>query len=240
MKTKLYILLVMIFFITGCSCNYNPKIDGDDYLEETVLYADDSTEATYFNRKWEIAVDKDEYNIGIDEESDMTPVGTSYEYSLEGNTLTFNNTFSKSEYGNSTAASICYNRLAITNYSQSTVISTNSQVNCFDKYPTLIKVTINITVDRPVISNNADSINGSTYTWELNKESKNKAINLVLDDSASQENKSDNNTDNSNNSKRNNKKDYTMYIFSGILLVVLLIGYGIYKKVINKEDSMSD
>ena len=54
----------------------------------------------------------------------------------------------------------------------------------FDEYPLLEEVTVNIKTDYLVEENNADSVDGNTYTWVFNKDSK-KSIDIVIDTSKS-------------------------------------------------------
>ena len=54
----------------------------------------------------------------------------------------------------------------------------------FDEYKELDEVVINIKTNYLVLENNADRVNGNTYTWTFNKDSK-KSINIVIDTSES-------------------------------------------------------
>ena len=65
----------------------------------------------------------------------------------------------------------------------------------------------------------------------------NMIINNQEDDSQSQITPGNN----TNIESENKSKDYTLYIFCVILLIVLLLGYFIFKKIINKNnDEMDD
>ena len=239
MKKKILIISTLILFATGCNCEYNLNIENNVYKEEVILMGEDASEVYSFNKKWEIPVDKDEYNVGLDPQSDSIDSSDIYTYKLSGNNLTFSHNFTKNEYAKSSAVSNCYDMLTVSNYSDSIIISSSQNVKCFDRYPSLNNVTVNIKVDKKVTSNNADNLNGNTYTWQLNKNNvNNKSINLVL------ENKSTESDDSSNSSSNNvitkKEQDYTLYIFSGILLVIMLIGYFIFNKIKNKNDQMDD
>ena len=153
--------------------------------------------------------------------TDYSSLGDSYNYNFNNNRLTFSNEFNRDNYQNSTAVSACYKTLSIANYNGNTIISTNNRAECFDAYPSLSSLTINIIVDKKVTSNNADKVNGNTYTWNINRNNKNKGINLTFADK-------DNDKTTEEEAVEKNiviKKDYTMYIFAGILLVIVLIIY---------------
>ena len=235
MKKKIYFLLSLLLFTTGCSCEYNLKIENNTFKENINLISTDENDLNAFNRNWQIPIDKDEYNIGTDPDSENTISGKLYNQKLSGNNLQFNYDFSLSEFNKSSAISNCYNTFNVNNYGNRIIISTSQNAICFDKYPTLDTININITVDRTVKSSNADSINGKTYTWILTRSNHNKGINLVLE---KDQTNNDNLPSGSNNNINRRKKDYTMYILSGILLIVFLIGYIIYKKITSKDDSI--
>lgn len=236
---KIILLIVILLITTGCTCEYNLKIDNNKYSEEIIINAKTVSEKDNFSNNWEIPINKDDYDIGLDTESDDIDYSQIYNYRTSGNSLIFNYDFNRSEYNNSTAVYNCYNKLTATSQSGSTIISTSREVLCFDKYPNLTDVVINITVDRPVKSNNADSVSGNTYTWNINRNNaSNKPINLVL--GASENNDYVTPTPSSSNSSINTeeKKDYSTYILSAILLLLFLIGYAIYNKMKNKEDKI--
>lgn len=239
MKKRIFIMIIALLFATGCTCEYNLKIDGDTYKEQIKLVSTNQEEASLFNKDWEIPANKEQSNIGEDPSTTDLNINNIYKYNLLNNTLTFNYDFSQNKYQSSLAVAKCYNNLTVTNYENSIIISTPSKAICFDNYPSLDNVIVNITVDKKVISNNADSISGNVYTWKLNKNNaSNKSINLVLNNSDAKPSSGSSNNDNNPNQKQ--KKDYTMYIFCGILLIVLLVGYLIFNKIKNKEDAMDD
>ena len=140
----------MLLLLTGCTCEYNLTIDNNVYKEEINLTGENNEETSNINNKWKVPVDKDEYNKGGDPESNSYISGDIYEYKVTGNILKFNYDFTKSTYPNSSAVSNCYDKLTVLNYENSTVISTSSKATCFDEYPLLTSITVNIKVDKPV------------------------------------------------------------------------------------------
>ncbi len=236
MRKKIYILLVMLLFTTGCACRYDLTIDNDTYKESIILAASSDDEKDNLNRKWEIPVDKNNYYLG-DENIDETYTNYIYDYKVNSNNnLVFSHNFGRSDYLNSTAVSICYKTLSVSNYQETTVISTSNNAMCFDSYRNLSSLMVNITVSNKVISNNADKVNGNTYTWNINRNNaSDKSINMVFENKETTDSQ-DNQTDNivSKNEK------YTMYIFAGILLIIVLIIYFIFNNLKNKDDGMDD
>ena len=235
MKKKIYILIIILLLTTGCTCRYDLTINDNTYEESIRISASTSEEKNNLNKKWEIPFDKNNYYLG-DENIDSTYKNYTYKYAINNNNLTFTHNFSKSDYANSTAISVCYKTISLNNYNGSTIISTSNNVDCFETYPDLTSLVINITVDKEVTSNNADRVSGNTYTWNINRNNaKNKGINLtfVNDDGQKEETIP-------NNEKSIKKNDYTMYIFAGILLIIVLFVYFIFNNLKNNDNEMDD
>ena len=236
MKKRIVLLLIILLITTGCTCRYNLTITNNVYKESISITAENSTEITNLNQKWQIPVDKEEYDVGTDPSTKTIPVTNTYNYNFSGSNLKLNYDFTKNTYVNSTAVFNCYKTLNIENYASSIIISTSKSATCFEKYPTLTKLVVTVNVDKKVTSHNADSVSGSTYTWNINRDNyTNKAINLVLEN-----NDNDSKVTKPEEISTNPKKDYTMYIFAGILLIVMLAAYVIINGIKNKEDVMDD
>ena len=52
--------------MTGCSCEYNLKIEENTFKEEIKLIADDQAEVSLFNEKWEVSSNKNQNVPGGD------------------------------------------------------------------------------------------------------------------------------------------------------------------------------
>lgn len=236
---KKLLLLISILLLTGCTCEYNLNIDNLTYQEEIIIKGENEEEINNLNQEWEIPIDKEEYNIGGDEDTILSSNIDTYKYQFINNTLKFNYDFTKNSIINSSAISSCYNKITVVNYDNKTIISTSPKINCFSKYPNLTKLTVNIKTDKLVINHDADSVNGNVYTWNFTKStSSDKAINLTFEPLPNEQKP----TSSSSSIVPNNssKNDYTLYIFSAILLVVMLSGYFIFNKIKNKNDMDND
>ena len=241
MKKRILILITILLLTTGCTCEYNLTIKENTYKEEIIITGETKEEISNFNNKWQIPISKEEYNkISLESDTNGEYTGEIYNYNLSNNRLTFKYDFSKNQYINSTAVSNCYDMLTITNSNNRTIISTSSNTKCFENHPPLNNIKINIKVDKPVISNNADRINGNTYTWNIDKSNANeKSINLIIDN---QTNDNENNIQSTpNNNNINNNKtmldSYAIYIFLAILALIIYFGY---KWFINMKDKNND
>ena len=237
MKKKIYLLLFILLFTSGCSCQYNLKIEGNTYKETIYITGSNSEEIDSLNQKWSIPTNKENYYIG-DEDTDYASLDGIYDYSLNGNTLKFSHDFNRGVFANSTGASICYKSLSMTSYEGNAIISTSSVAECFNSYPNLNDVTINVTIDKKVTTHNADSVNGNTYTWKLNRSNyKNKSVNFMYENGKEEKESATENVDDTTKTK---KFDFTMIIFAGILLVLFLIVYAFITILKNKNDEMDD
>ena len=228
---------MILLLTTGCTCEYNLIIDGNNYKEEVIITAETSDEISSFNQKWEIPIDKDEYEkiSGFDNETEVD--SKIYKYKLSSNKLIFNNDFYLGNISKSTAVYNCYNKLTISNYNNTTIISTSPKANCYDKHPPLTRVKGNKKVDRDVISNNADSVNGNTYTWIITRENaESKAINMIVDNS-DEENDLPSSSINKNNTT-SKKNDYTIYIFLIVIVLIILIGYKWFKNFKERNNNI--
>lgn len=240
MKKRILLLILMLLLTTGCTCQYNLTIENNTYKEEIIIYGENNEETSNFNKKWEIPVNKEEYHLGGEAGVEKDVTGDVYKYNLSGNKLTFNYDFTRSDIIDSSAVSNCYNKLTIVDYEDTIVISTSSKAMCYNRYPTLNNLKINIKVDKPVISNNADNVNGNIYTWNITKDNADdKSINIILDNKKTVVDDEPKEEDNDEKNQIK-KRDYTLYIFLGILLIVVLIAYLIFNKIRNHNNQMDD
>ncbi len=235
MKKRILLTIILLLLTTGCTCEYNLIIDGNIYKEKITIIGETSEEIANFNNEWKVPIDKEEYdmNAGLDGNDEINT--NIYKYNLSGNKLNFNYDFNGNQFSKSTAVYNCYNKLTVTKYNNTTIISTSSNIDCFNKYPNLNTLKINIKVDREVISNNADSVSGNTYTWNFDKYNPGKkGINLVLENKE-EENKP---SSSSNNNKDNKNNSYVLYIFLIIIILIIFIGYKWFMKFKDKNNNI--
>ena len=109
MKKRILIIIIILLLTTGCTCEYNLTIDGNNYKEEVIIIAENQEEISSFETDWEIPIDKQDYQEiqGFDQENDTD--ANMYNYKKTNNKLIFNYDFTRSQLNNSTAVSNCYN-----------------------------------------------------------------------------------------------------------------------------------
>lgn len=239
MKKNKVLLVILLLSLTGCTCKYDLTIDGDNFKEAITIHATSNDEKNSFYNEWEIATDKEEYGIGLDDSDEALEsiVTSKYDYLIDNDNLIFNHTFNRINYSNSSAISNCFDTVTTKQYENTIIISTSEKVLCFEKYRDMTELTINITVDRPVISHNADNVNNNTYTWVMTNNSS-KGINIILENELIED--TTNSASQETDTKDQFKLDTDMYIFALILFAVLLIGYAIVRMVKNQDDDLSD
>jgi len=116
-----------------------------------------------------------------------------------------------------------------------------SNVNLVSQFVNNLEISIYVTYN--VVSHNADSVNGNTYTWIYNKDNLSKEINMtyskeeILNNDDSSINDLDNNNNN-NNVNNLNKNNYIGYIFLAIAgIVIIIIGVKFIHKI-RKNDAV--
>lgn len=259
MKKKI-ILLSAIFILTGCDINYNLVIDEQNFKESITIVEEEPT-------KWNSSIVdgsndtyKDEidwmlkYPIHVSKTANIDPYddtmmtsGVKYYQKEKINSkeeygVSLNTTGHLQELNDFRSLNYCYEFANIINNDYEYIISTSFKNHCFETYLLLDKVNINITTDMKVTSNNADHVRGNTYTWTITRGNyNNKSISLAMQ--SINEYKQDKNKEEiddkieKDNKKKSQENDYIMYIFYGILLLIVVIGYFIIKKIKNKNEN---
>ena len=146
------------------------------------------------------------------------------------------------------AAAFNIESIDLSEYDDKLIIATSTLLKCFDSFPPLNSLIISIETDKNVIDHNADTVYPGKYIWYFKRgNSTKKSINITLDNTTKKEapaesNNTDNNNINNNNEKKdnNNSINYTLYIFCGILLIVMLLAYYLFNKVKKKNEEIED
>lgn len=245
MKKSIIIIIIVLVFTTGCTCEYNLKINDNVYSETVKITAETNDETNQLNREWTVPIDKEKY---IEERRTNKIDFEKYDYELNNNILTFKHDFDIESIEKSSAVSNCYDKLTVQRYDDKLIIATSTLLKCFDSFPPLNSLIISIETDKNVIDHNADTVYPGKYIWYFKRgNSTKKPINITLDNATKKEaptesNNTDNNNINNNNEKKdnNNSINYTLYIFCGILLIVMLLAYYLFNKVKKKNEEIED
>ena len=173
-KTKLIIMLLVLFLLTGCcDVNYNLSIDNKVMKEEIDISSTTTKEtakafAKLYSVKQSAYYDMDSNNtLYYDKEQKIIDGSNHIIYTYE---------YENANLQKSKAINTCYNRAQIIKNDDYIIIKTNTNNACMykDGEKKINNLTINIKTDLNVKENNADIKKGNTYIWKLDKNNYNK------------------------------------------------------------------
>lgn len=199
---KILLLITLVLLLTGCKATYNISFDSNEINESIKIYTDNTLIESADQKTIQKASDE-LYNFEY---------GYDYykkEKFFEGNNTGYNYTygFNYSDYNMYTQLQKCYDEFNYQNGDYIT-LNTSNEFTCFDYYPEIEEVTINITSKYEITNSNADEVNKNTYTWVINKDNyKNKPLSIRI-----------------NKKKEYKEKKLTtkMIIVFGIFLILIL------------------
>lgn len=180
---KKMFLLLCILFLTGCDVVYNVDINDNEIIESTDFYAYESDNVEV-NINPDGTVDKfaPSLDVLVDDYLD-TEYNAFYHNSVNKNTYTINKLedefgmnlkykFNYKNYSDSSLLNSCFKDISVSEKGNALTLDFKDASICFskDSYKRLGSVKININTNLKVSDNNADSINGSVYSWEINEE----------------------------------------------------------------------
>lgn len=231
---RIFGLLIVIFFLTGCSATVNVSIDKDT-VSETVrvseqnvnkynqmknwggfpvpLYYDQELEAPLWMPKREKEAGVSYYNVSFDDAN---------------KTIVTSGKFSKNQHNRSSIVRRCFKLYNVISEGDKTIFSTSNGLICAFK-------NFDIVVNTPytVVANNASKVDTdtNTYTWSVNDSNANDiGVYLEIDFSKKynepETNYGDNN-ETSNQQKGENTSSTLIYIFIIASIIILAVG-GIY------------
>lgn len=216
-KFKIFCLICCMFLLSGCSAEYNLTIKNSTMEEDINAIFDKATESELANRMegirrtafYNYDTRENEYYDFTKRETDDNII-LNYSYQYTGNDLY------KSE-----AASRCYYKRIVNVTDNVITINTDNQVACLykDGDREIDSITVNIRTALTVLENNADKVNGNTYTWYINdKNYTNKPIYIKIE-------------------KERYQESFTSQVISiiVILIIVVIIGILIYFKALRRR-----
>jgi len=157
-------LSFLLIFITGCKAEYNLEIYNDKYIENTII-SDDSSSWDLNDPTRKATVDNFVANLELDYGYHYTKYESNNLIGLE-----YNINYTKDNYPDSSLFKRYYKYVRLTAKESVYQLSTSIKLFAFDYYDNLDNVTISIKTNHKVISNNADSVDGYKYTWNITRE----------------------------------------------------------------------
>ena len=195
MKIKILILVFIMFMMCGCSASVDIEIKDKKVFEsvditayQNVIYTKEILNTSFRNYipvyARDLIVDTlpDTPREGIKYyEKTTTDLGNGYKFN-------YKYTFDIDEYSEARTIKdgFRYYDFSYNDTNNTITISTDDNgLLYFNDYDQLDEVRINIKTNYFVESNNADKVNGNTYTWFFNKDSK-KSIEMIIDTDSSE------------------------------------------------------
>ncbi len=208
-KKKLLICLLLVFLLTGCSVNYDIeikddtiKVNGklveldknkwDDIIVDNSIGEEgndvpiEDNEVDYSKLTFEdlvnsktIEADEATRREGLEKIKTDKELGIKFEEEY--------NWKDTSAISNIAGVSTCYDHFTVLRNkdeesgNEHLTISSSAENHCFEVYPNLESVTINLKTNHKVISHNADQVIDDKYIWRINKNNASqKTLQIIL------------------------------------------------------------
>lgn len=228
MKLKFGLLCICAILLSGCSIEYNAYFN-ESNVEEKIT----STGISFSTFPVPSFIDAQ----GASEENVMIDGVEYYNIVSDYDIIKFDYKFGIKDYTRSTAINSCLKSVKINNNNGQYILNSSAYFNCFDAYPLIDNITINLFFDMDyynIINNNADSISNNVYTWNINKDNyKNKNIQVIYSEKGNKLNKEDNKEKQNENESALKKwvNDNLALVFVGVFIILaLIIGLAILLK----------
>lgn len=179
MKVKIIGLLLGILMLTGCSATYNLEITEDTFEESFVINA--NIDNIYTTKESLYDAYLEEYPVYIDQEfmyydpytrnENYSYYDKSYQETTDGYMFSYRYIYEADEINRARSIQSSYDSVSFGYIDEEDYyyISLRNPI-IFNNNNNLTALTINLSFDNDavVLSNNADLVNGNTYTWQLN------------------------------------------------------------------------
>ncbi len=228
MKSKVIVLIISLFLLSGCEAIYNVEIN-DNYIKDELIV--NNYNVTSWNKgspSYKNLIDNNykSFNLAVDKDTPGYPevakklkgynyydkklINTKDNYGLK---FSYNHKYN--EYIK-TPLLVFFGKNSIKNYPTLMDIDSGDgqSLTAFNSYNMLDKITINIKTNYLVKENNADKVNNNIYTWNLTKDNyQDKSIKIKIDKTKIVKDKNDN-TD---------KYLNFLFIFIGIVVLLFIV-----------------
>lgn len=252
-KCKIMFLISLILITcTGCSVEYNINIT-EDKIEEVINVTDNitsnRTKSDILNH-YEMwyptfvnfiedgeSIEIEDFNEKVDgiKYHDKTILETNDGYNYK-----YKYTYQIDEYYDSYALASVFQEVTVHKESDKLVLRTSKE-NFLCSYEYFDEAKVNITIDPKIYKlnyTNGVKVNNNTYRWELNRNNCSDGE-IVLTINKITNNDNEIIEPNGNNDKKESiLSKYLIYIFCGILIIVILLGKNIFNKLKNKNNGI--
>ena len=246
----LFSMTLIILTCTGCTVEYNLNVTEEnieevikvnDYITSTRTKEDILNEYNTWYPTYVNFITQGE-SIEIEDYSQKTD-GVEYHNKkintiTNGYNYTYDYTYPINKYYDAYTLARAYSETTVQQAYTNLIIKTSNK-NYLCDYDYFEEVKVNITVDPEIYKlnyTNTSNINNNTYTWILNRSNCNDSqiiLTLDINNQYDRENDADD-----NNSNIKSDSEYTLYIFLGAMLLIVVIGYFIFKRMKEKNENI--
>ena len=173
-KFKIIILFLMVVILTGCSGNYNIKINADLSIDEKLELSIDNSENTYENTLKifeDNKIKRDKYDVNISDNKVLITYKDKFD-SIEDyilNSKVYPQLFNKIQYNKGRDYIDLY-------VDENLKIKNQYNINNSSNLTDLDVIQVNIENPFNIDYTNAELINHHTYTWSIKKDDTSKKI----------------------------------------------------------------
>ena len=226
MKNKKIILLLLSFVMCGCTARYNLDISDGKIKETATIYAT-STETyvgdntanllKYAAGSPRVSLNLKNKNVydNLGQVSEVSGVDY-YDMSFNDNTLIATTKYNIEHFRKAVETPAYVALFESSNRNDIQTIKF-SNINSFGTYNTLDNLVVTINTDYKVTYTNADSVNGNTYTWNVNRSNYSKKVIEISFEYKSTESQS-------SEEKTNEGTTATLMLIGIMVCLVLLAG----------------
>ena len=242
----LFIFISLIFICNGCSTTYYAEITNKSITENISII--ETSEKAYKNAYLDIYGSLDDFSEGrtyLKTYTDKKIDDTINKYYINKDNFYRDNDVRTNQMYNTEYRYVIKNEskelslknnLFINNIvKDSIIINDNSIILHIDNIPNglldeIDDVTLSIYTELTVTSNNADSVENNTYTWNLDKNNYlNKKISLYIERPQAEKNPEDVKKNNNTSNKKDNTAFHIIFII-GLYLVIIIAVVNFFNK----------
>lgn len=229
-KIKIFIFLCLILLLSGCSVEYDLTLNDDLTVSEKVVATEKTKRMEALTKQKGKQAVNYLYDMFKRNGEDITLTSRDDDYNTYATAITFHEDIN--DYASKFSSDVFDNVNVTKDGNIITFSAKQKELLSSDTNYSLLydDITVNITIPFEVTSNNADKVNGNTYTWNIKKDSDYKTIEF----SYKEGNKKDEVNINVNNETYN--IHYGVVIAVGLVIIIGSIVLFVYIK--NKKNNV--
>lgn len=229
---KWILLILIIFFATGCDATYNITVNKATIVEELLIYEDNVEKWEEYNNLFSTSFrdaieDNLNYKLGVffDEQlEDYVEDNPNYTFYNPKKIdkkhrlgISYNYRFNVDNYNRAYFPKNCFDSIKVYSENGYITISTSKGFKCIGNDIGLSNLTINIRTKYEVEKSNADNKDGNIYSWEINNSNYDEK-NIYIRVNTAKISKEKNNIE-----KNMLKAIFTIALTLAILLIIVII-----------------